>query len=108
MTDRKGQKRPKQTAPRRGSDGWFPFPYSGWLHFDITAISSVVGWGARGVAPRRPALMGLAGSIYKSAASSVVVTSVAPNSRMRRWHPALAAEVTGPGTAPSGRPRAIA
>ena len=37
--------------------------------------------------------------------SSTEVMSVASDSRSSRWHPTDAALVTGPGTAPSGRPR---
>ena len=43
-----------------------------------------------------------------SAASSALVTTIAANSRMRRWHPADAALVTGPGTAPRGLPKVTA
>ena len=43
-----------------------------------------------------------------SSTSSALVTHRASNSRRSRWHPAEAALVTGPGTAPSGRESAAA
>jgi hypothetical protein len=55
-----------------------------------------------------PAPEGPARVRYSSAASSALVMRVAPCSRMRRWVPADAALVTGPGTAPTGRPSAVA
>jgi hypothetical protein len=39
-----------------------------------------------------------------SAACSVVLIRVAPNSRTNRTHPSLFTLVIGPGTAPTGRP----
>lgn len=43
-----------------------------------------------------------------SRTSAVLVTQRASYSRNSRWQPADDAEVTGPGTAPSGRPSAAA
>lgn len=51
---------------------------------------------------------GAASDFQSSAASSALVTRVAPYSRIRRWHPADAALMTGPGTAPSGLPISVA
>lgn len=41
---------------------------------------------------------------YNSRTSAADVTQTASYSRSRRWHPADDADVTGPGTAPNGRP----
>ena len=52
--------------------------------------------------------IGRSSSGASSAISSAFVTQTAGNSRSIRWHPAEALLVTGPGTAPSGRPSAAA
>ena len=44
----------------------------------------------------------------RSATSAASVTSTARPSRTSSWQPADAADVTGPGTAPTGRPSAAA
>src|SRR5690606_10958441 len=48
------------------------------------------------------------GSGASSAISAALVTQTASKSRINRWQPADAADVTGPGMAPSGLPSAAA